>query len=87
MTHATLLQTVPPTPEQLRTIRQTYELLDITQDEIALEASKTSKRGHVGRTLVAHVFADPPRAKSLNVVRAAVRCIKKKRPIRRRGAA
>ena len=61
----------------LTRIKRTCRHLGITQREIAAEAATTSKRGHVGRSLVAHVFAG--RALSRNVVEAARRCIHRAR--------
>lgn len=48
----------------------------IRHDDVAREASKTSPRGSVGRTMVAHVLAG--RTKSSNVVQTVQRLLGEK---------
>ncbi len=57
----------------LTRLKRQAKQLGITHDVVAAEASKTSKRGSVGRTLVVHVLAG--RAKSANVVATIKRLI------------
>lgn len=68
-------ETLAQLPEDARSLRELAREHRITWVMVAAEASKTSKRGHVGETLCSHVFADPPRAKSRNVLAAAKRLI------------
>lgn len=67
--------TLPQLPDDPKSLRALLLEHGITWVMVAAEASKTSKRGHVGETLCSHVFADPPRAKSQNVLDAAKRLI------------
>lgn len=75
MSHRTVARAKAVQDADLQTLKAMLREHDITHDDVAAEASKTSKRGRVGRTLVSHVFADPPRAKSANVVEAARRLV------------
>lgn len=70
----TLAHQLPDEPKALRALLSEH---GITWVMVAAEASKTSRRGHVGETLCSHVFADPPRAKSQNVLDAAKRLIER----------
>lgn len=57
----------------LTRLKRQAKRLGITHDRIAAEAAKTSLRGSVSRTMVAHTFAG--RTKSANVVATARRLI------------
>jgi hypothetical protein len=62
--------------QTLARLRRELQDRGIRHDDVAREASKTSPRGHVGRTMVAHVLAG--RTVSANVVQTMQRLLGEK---------
>lgn len=63
--------------ETLARIKSALQRLDITYEDVAIEATKTSRRGSVGKTAVSHTLAG--RYRSANIIATAKRLIAQRR--------